>query len=137
MQMVAAFSFTTLPSIAALILAIVLPNVNFKKPREFSIHAFMALDWFGIAGYLCLTCSTLLNFLIYSLKNKVFRKCAVELMVDISKRFRCFGLINRMFRLRTMARRTFVSKTLESNVSKTTIAQNETFELASLHSIKR
>ena len=119
MQMVAAFSFMTLPSMIALIIATVTSNINPNEPRKFNIHAYNAIDTLGIIGYLCLTCSTILNFFIYNISNDIFRKCIVQLMVGFSNklRFRCLTKILCMKR----------------NINKTTIVATSSKEYLELN----
>ena len=133
-QMVAAFSFMTLPSMIVLIFATVTSNISLYKPREFNIHTYNAIDSLGIAGYLCLTCSTVLNFFIYNKKNDLFRKCVVEIMVDISKKlgFRC--LTKKLCRKRNINKTTVVTKTAKTSVMSISTSPKENFELNNINS---
>ena len=118
-HMVAGFSFMTLPSTIAIIVATVTSNINPKEPRKFNIHTYNAIDTLGIIGYLCLTCSTILNFFIYNISNDIFRKCIVQLMVGFSNklRFRCLTKILCMKR----------------NINKTTIVATSSKEYLELN----
>ena len=118
-QMVAAFCFMTLPSMIALILVIVLPSVNLHEPRELNINAYNAIDWLGIVGYLCLTCSTILNFLIYIKNQKVFRKYILKLMMEILDKLNCFCFKNKIPRLRTSTKIALANEKIEIKNLKT------------------
>ena len=117
--MVAAFCFMTLPSMTALIIVLVLPSVNLDEPRELNINAYNAIDWLGIVGYLCLTCSTILNFLIYIKNNKAFRKSVTEFIIEISNKLNCFCFKNKIPSFRTSTKTDFVNEKIKLRDLKT------------------
>ena len=129
MQMVAAFSFMTLPSMIALILATVTSNISPDEPREFNIHSYNAIDTLGVIGYLCLTCSTVVNFFIYNIKNDLFRKCIVELMEDISKKLKFRCLTKKLCGKRNINRTTVVTKTTKTSSKSIATSSRENLEL--------
>ena len=133
-HMVAGFSSMTLPLMTALIFATVTSTINPNKPREFNIHTYNAIDTLGIIGYLCLTCSTVVNFFIYNTSNDLFRKCIVKIMEDISKklRFRCLTI--KLCRKRNINKTTIVPKTAETSVMSISTSPKESFELNNINS---
>ena len=129
-QMVAGFSLMTLPTIITIMVVTMLPNINPANPRSFNLHAYSVIDFVGVAGYLCLTCSTILNFVIYYTTSKIFRKCFVELFVDVSKKLGC--LTGKISRLKTATKTNFISKTVEES----TTIKKEKIEIGSLKNAK-
>ena len=96
-QMVAAFCFMTLPLIVLIVIYTSTPNLNPRKPREFDRKRLRVLYSLEFFGYVCLTCATFWNFLIYNLKNENFRKGVVKVLINTSNKLR-FSLLVKVFR---------------------------------------
>ena len=129
-QMVAAFCFMTLPLTVLIIFYVLTPNLNPRKPREFDIKKLRVLYSLEFFGYVCLTCATIWNFLIYNIKNDNFRKGVVKVLINTSKKLR-FPLLVKIFRSSDIFTKTiFVIKNTKAS---TTSSPNEQVEMIALN----
>ena len=76
--MVAAFSFSILPSVLVLIVLFFIPGINPKSPETFNLTNYNIVYLFEFTAIIILASNSLWNFLIYSLRIKAFRKAASE-----------------------------------------------------------
>ena len=104
----------------AIISTVSTPNINPNNPREFNIHTYNTMDLLGIAGYLCLTSSRILNVFIYNLNNVTFRNRVVKLLVNISHKLGFYCIIEKLRTTKTINKTTLVTKTGKTNVKSIT-----------------
>ena len=76
--MVAAFSFSILPSVLVLVVLFFIPGIDLQSPQTFNLTNFNIVTSFELTAAIILASNSLWNFLIYSLRIKAFRKAASE-----------------------------------------------------------
>ena len=76
--MVAAFSFSIIPSVLVLVVLFFIPGIDLQSPQTFNLTNFSIVTSFELTATIILASNSLWNFLIYSLRIKAFRKAASE-----------------------------------------------------------
>ena len=134
-QMVTAFSLMTLPLIVVIIATIATPNLSLHKPRSLDLESFLALYSLEFIGYVCLTCATIWNFLIYNVKNVKFRNNVYEIMAQVSKKLG-FSFVIEKIRTSEIASSSVFTKKTKASVSSTVPSPKEKFEMAPVGNVK-
>ena len=134
-QMVTAFSLMTLPLIVVIVTTVATPNLNPRKPRSLDLETFSVLYSLEFVGYVCLTCATIWNFLIYNVKNVQFRNNVVETMAQVSKKLG-FSFVIEKIRTSEIASSAVFTKKTKASVSSPLASPKEKFEMAPLGNAK-
>ena len=135
-QMVAAFCFMTLPLIILLVVYLVTPNLNPRKPRDFDRHKLRVVYSLQFVGYVCLTCATIWNFLIYNLKNDNFRKGVAELLKNTSNKLRFSLVIKKVRSPEVLSTTNVINKSTKASIDTATTSPKENIESITLNKIK-
>ena len=136
MKMVAAFSLMTLPLIVVTIATISTPDLNKYKPRTLNFQTFFAFYSLEFVGYVCLTCATIWNFLIYNVKNTKFRNNVFDIMIQISNKLGFSFVVERIRSSEFSISAASATKRTKASVSSTPKSPTEKVEMFPLKNVK-
>ena len=93
--MIAAFSFSILPSVLVLVVLFFIPGIDLQSPQTFDSTNFNIVTSFELTAAIILASNSLWNFLIYSLRIRAFRKAASEIYKKIWNLIICCQLFSK------------------------------------------